>query len=349
MKKIWFAVGMVLLMSSPVLAESEVKISGSVELQYINSSDELAAHGDDGFKAEEIYIKIEKEVVDNMSVMIKLDGADMLENESHEHTLGNYSTATEIEGTETDSANGAHDPSVIEEVQIIFKNVANQPLSIYVGKDEMPWVQDYEKFLFGSYVHKWEIDKVFGIHGNYKMDGVGSLDLSFFERDQINKPKHASETSTTDSVAAKLKLDKLVKNLSLSVGYVKHGQDEANETEDATALSVAAKFKVAGFTIHAEMLNLEDTGSKWSKAHVADSEIDIMQVGLDYKFGKALLKARYETMDDDKGAGDDDTLTAFGVSYYFDKKAFITLEHEKEDADGGAVIDQTMLGLAFKY
>lgn len=318
MKKVLIAVGMIFCIAAPAMA-GDVKISGSVELQYRNSSDNLATDGDDGFKTEELYIKIEKEVSDNISAMIKLDAADMDENNS--------------DTTDT-----------VEEAQVIFKNVLNAPLTIYVGKDEMPWIQDYEKFLFSSEVHGKEVDKVYGVHGQYKVEGFGSIDLSIYERNTLNSGVTDVDTSVTDSFTAKLKADKLVENLSLSVGFMKEGQNEAiasPEADDETGVSIAGKYKWNDLTIHAEIVNIDE--------HDGTSEEDIIQTGLDYKIGKWLIKGRYETIDDDNGAGDDDTLTALGVSYYFNKMAYIVIEHEIEDPDGGNKTDETLVGLALKF
>ncbi|MDT8318808.1 MAG: porin [bacterium] len=323
MKKVLAAAGLFFCMTVSAHAAGDVKISGAVELQYMISSDKYETQGDDAIKFEELYIQIEAEVAENISGMIKLDAADM---------------------NEVGGGNKDHDSSMVEEAQIIFRNIAGQPLTVYVGKDEMPWIQDYEKFLFSSEVHGKEVDKVIGVHGQYKIDGFGSVDLAFFERDSDNKPADKYETGLTDSMTVKLTADKLVDNLSLSLGYKKEGKDKAalsTETDDATGTSIAAIYKVAGLTIHAEMLSMED--------HDGASEEDIKQVGLDYKLGNFLLKGRYETVDADDGAGDDDTLTAYGVSYYFDKKAYMVIEHETDDPDAGDSVDTTMVGFNLKY
>ena len=323
MRKVLIPLGMVFCLAASAHAAGDLKVSGAVELQYTISSDKYEDQGDDTIKFEELYIKVEKEVAHNISGMIKLDAADM---------------------NEVGGANKDHDSSMVEEAQIIFKNVANQPLTVYVGKDEMPWIQDYEKFLFSSEVHGKEVDKVIGVHGQYQIEGFGSIDLAFFERDSDNEPDDKYETGLTDSMTVKLKADKLVKNLSLSVGYVKEGKDEAitsTETDDATGVSVAAKYKVAGLTIHTEALRTED--------HDGTSEEDINQLGMDYKLGSWLLKGRYETVDADDGAGDDDTVTAYGVSYYFNDKAYIVVEHETDDPDGADSVDVTLIGFKVKY
>jgi len=315
MKRILAALSMIFCLAAPAMA-GDVKVSGEVELQYRLSSDNHATQGDDVIKFESIYIKLEKEVSDNISAMVMLDGADMNEQSAHDH-------------------------SMVEEAQIIFKNIAGAPLTLYVGKDEMPWVQDYEKFLFNSAVHLKEVDKKLGFHGKYKIDGVGAIDLAFFERDTDNKPATKYNTGLTDSYTLMVKADKLVENLSLSAGYMVEGKDEGAEVDDKTGFSVAGKYKVVGLTVYAEMLGIEE--------HDGTSEENITQAGLEYGIGSWLLKGRYEIIDDDKGAGDDDTLTAVGVTYNVSKNAYIVIEHETADPDGGTSTSESMLGFVAKF
>lgn len=324
MKKVLMVLGLIFCMASPAMA-GDVKISGAVELQYRNSSDNYAAKGNDDFKANELYIKVSKEVVDNVEAMIKIDGADL------ESKTGSSSTH-----------------KAIEEAQVIFKNVANQPLTLIFGKDEMPFGQDYEKFLLDSRTHGFEIDKVLGAHGIYKAKGFGSIALAFFER----APKESAGTSTdrdtalTDSFTVKVEADKFVENLSVEASYAKIGKDELVATEvDESRISAGAKFKVADLTIHSEYSTFSDY------KNVDNNDLDVIHVGADYKIGSVLLKARHEMSDDDvDNNNDEENRTAVGVSYYFNKKAFVTAELEKVSYDGtNPDEDEFLLGAKFKF
>ncbi|MBE9504388.1 MAG: porin [Proteobacteria bacterium] len=324
MKKMLVAIGIIFCMASPSMA-GDVKISGAVELQYLKSSDHYGSKGDDDFKANELYVKVSKEVANNVEAMIKIDGADL------ESKTGSSSTH-----------------KAIEEAQIIFKNVANQPLTLILGKDEMPFGQDYEKFLLDSRTHGFEIDKVLGAHGIYKAEGFGSIALGFFER----APKESGGSSTdrdtalTDSFAVKVKADKFVENLSVEASYAKTGKDELVATEvDEDRMSVGAKLKVADATIHAEYTSFSDF------ENVEKSDLDVIQVGADYKIGNVLLKVRHEMSDDDvDNNNDEENRTAAGISYYFSKKALVAVEWEKVSYDGAADDeDELLLGASFKF
>ncbi len=330
MKKVLIAAGMIFCMASPVMADGDVKISGSVEIHYRHSSDKYASKGDDELKAEELYIKFKKEIADDVVTHIKLDGADM-EN-----------------GKEKDSH------KYIEEAQVIFKNVADMPLDLVFGKGEMGFGQDYEKFLLSSRTHGFEVKKVWGLHGVYKVEGIGSFDLAFFERapsydnssdsgGSYTKP----DTSLTDSYVVRIKADKLVENLSIQASHAQIGKDEAAVgEEDENRTSVAGKFKAGSLGIHAEYTTFSDEG------HVKDADLDVIQVGADYKIGKWLLKARHEMSDNDvDNDGSEEDRTAVGVSYYVSEKAFMTVEWETVSYDGAGVDDkdEVLVGVKFKF
>ena len=324
MKKTLAIMGTIFCMATPAMAE-EVKVSGAVELQYRKSSDKYAAKGDDDFKANELYLKFSKEVAENVEAMIKIDGADA------DNKTGSSSTH-----------------KVIEEAQLIFKNVAGRDLTLIFGKDQMPFGQDYEKFLLDSKTHGFEIDKVLGVHSVYKLESFGSIALGFFER----APKESGGSSTdrdtalTDSVAIKVKANKLIENLSLEASYATTGKDELDVTEvDESRISVAAKFKMDALNLHTEYSSFSDY------KNVDNSDLTVIQIGADYKIGNTLLKARHEMSDDDvDNNNDEESRTAVGASYYFSKKAFVTAEWEKISFDGTADdVDELLVGAQFKF
>lgn len=324
MKKKLAVMGMIFCMATPVMAE-EVKISGSVELQYRKSSDNYSTEGGDDFKANELYIKLSKEVAENVEAMINIDGADV------DNKTGSSSTH-----------------KAIEEAQIIFKNVAGKPLTLIFGKDQMPFGQDYEKFLFDSKTHGFEIDKVLGAHGIYKMEGFGSVALGFFERARKEESDGTStekDTALTDSVAIKVKANKLIDNLSVEVSYAKTGKDELVALEvDESRISAAAKYKMDALNLHAEYTSISDHENK------ENINLDVIQIGADFKIGNTLLKARHEMSDDDVDNNDEESRTALGASYYFNKKAFVTAEWEKKSFDGTkADKDELLVGAQFKF
>jgi len=327
MKKIVLTAALVFCMSATAMAEDDVKISGSVEIQYRSSSDKYKRTGNDEIKAEELYIKIEKEVAENVYAMIKLDGAD-------------------IDGGKQSSTH-----KYIEEAQAIFKNVAHAPLTIIFGKDEMPFGQDYEKFLISSRTHGFEIDKVWGLHGIYKIDGFGSTAAASFERapayDTASQKYVKPNTGLTDSIALKLKADKLIKNLSIEASYATIGKDDSVAAEEnESRISIAGKYKMGNLGLHGEYTTFSDMG------HVKGSDLAVIQVGADYKVDSWLLKARHEISDNNvDNDGSEVNRTVVGVSHYFSKKAFVALEWERVSYDGGGIddLDELLLGAHFKY
>lgn len=327
MKKVLTLFALIFCIAAPAHAD-DVKVSGAVEIQYRSSSDKYKDKGDDKFQPEELYLQVSRELDTNIEGLLKLDGADM-----------NKGTASH---------------KYVEEAQIIFKNIGGAPVTIIAGKDEMPFGQDYEKFLLSSLTHEFEIDKVWGLHGVGKIGGFGSIAAAVFQRD----PSDNADVALTDSYTAKVKMNKLVKNLSVEASYAKKGNDDLNNPtgEDEKRMSVAAKFSVAGLTLHAEhtaFTNYE---------YIDKAEPTVTQVGADYKAGDFLLKVRHEIIDcDDLGgvaaAGKFDAQenqSAAGVSYFITPKAFITLEYEvvKYDTDLDPTKDDTkevLLGAKVKF
>ena len=324
MKKVLAAAGLLFYMAAPAMA-GDVKVSGVVEIQYRNSSDKYKADGDDTVRAEELYIKVKKEVADNVEAMIKLDGADI--------------------------ANGKQKDThkYVDEAIVSFNKVGGAPLKVVFGKTEMPFGQDYEKFLLASATHSFEVKRVWGLLAAYKVDGFGSIEAGTFKRDPFYNLSSQSydkpETSMTDSYAVKLKVNDLVQNLSIEVSHAKIGKDDASLTEeDESRTSVAAKFKINNFGIHTEYTTFDDKG------HTADAELDVIQIGVDYKLGDWLLKARHETSDDDVDNTSEETRSAVGASYYISPKAFITAEWETTSYDGSKDdVDELLAGVKFKF
>lgn len=321
MKKVLTVLGLIFCIAAPAHA-GDVKVSGAVELQYRSGNDKHRDKGGDKFAPEELYLKVSGELDKGIEGLIKFDGADM------------------------NKGGGSH--KYLEEAQIIFKDIAGSPVTVIAGKDEMPFGQDYEKFLFSSLTHEFEIDKVWGLHGIAKIDGFGSFAAAVFQRDVSDN----ADTGLTESYAAKVKMDKLVKNLSIEASYGKIGKDElVPAEEDQTGVSVGAKFKVAGLTLHAEQTAIKS----YKNTDTADPKVT--QVGADYKIKDVLLKVRHEMIDDSVDVGGKvdgkETQSAAGISYYITPKAFITLEYEATTYDDKVIVKgdekEALLGAKVKF
>ena len=320
---------MICSLAAPAVAEEAVKVSGSVEIQYRSSEDfyddktneytvaDGGETGGDVIRPEELYIQISKKIDKGVEALLKLDGADMDKD--------------------------GNDSKYVEEAQLIFSDLGLKGLSIVAGKDEMPFGQDYEKFFFDSVTHGLEIDKVWGLHGIYKIKGLGTAAAAVFERDR------AVDTKVQDSFAAKATIDQLVKNLSVEVSTARLGKDRsapAPADKDESRLSAGAVFKLSDFTFHAEKTIIVDYDN------IKDYDLDVTQVGADYKFRKFLFKVRQEIIDNDNPDPLDDReelKLAGGADYYFSDKTFVAAEFEFTKWDIADDSEEILLGVKFLF
>ncbi len=311
--KICIAILFFIFMAVPAMAEDDLKISGLIEVHYRYSNDLYANEGDDKFLPEELYLQFEKNIENNIGALIKLDGADM-----------NNNSATH---------------KYVEEAQVIFRNVGNKPLTLIVGKDEMPFGQDYERFLLSSRTHGLEIDKVWGIHGNYEIKGVGSLAAAIFEKDAENK----EDVGLKDSFTVRAATSDLLEGLFVEASLAMLGKDASKAEDDEIRLNAGASFKMAALTFHGEFTLIADYDNSPGR------DLAVLQFGADYRLNELLLKARIENSDDDL-ANQEELRAAVGASYYLSSKTFVALEYEKVSKEGaGMDSDEILAGGSFKF
>ncbi|MDH3974247.1 MAG: porin [Deltaproteobacteria bacterium] len=334
MKKLIMAV-MICSFATPAIAEDGVVVSGAVEIQYRSSDDYYDDNapaeypsidhngetGGDVIIPEELYLQVSKKIDEGVEVLLKLDGADM----------------------DRYDDNARDDSKYVEEAQIIFSELGLDGLSIVAGKDEMPFGQDYEQFLLNSETHKLEIDKVWGLHAIYNFKGLGSIAAAVFERDRI------ANTKVQDSYAAKATLDQLVKNLSVQVSMARIGKDVGAAPpgeKDESRLSGGAVFKWGDFTFHGERTIIIDHD------HEKDYDLDVTQVGADFKLKDFLIKVRQEVIDDENPDPTEDRQElklAGGVNYYFSDKTFVAAEIEFTKWDIADDSEEVLLGVKFLF
>lgn len=324
---------MICSLAAPAVAEEAVKVSGSVEIQYRSSDDyyddksvpaeypsieDSGETGGDVLRPEELYLQVSKKIDKGVEALIKFDGTDMDKD--------------------------GDDSKYVEEAQLIFSDLGLKGLSIVVGKDEMPFGQDYEKFLFSSITHGLEIDKVWGLHGIYNFKGLGTVAAAVFER------ARDADTKVQDSFAARATMDKLIKNLSVEVSAARVGKNSNNPLnpleKDESRLSGGAIFKLSDFTFHAEKTIIVDYDN------IKDYDLDVTQVGVDYKFKKFLFKVRQEIIDNDNPNPLDDReelKLAGGADYYLSDKTFVAAEFEFTKWDIADDSKEVLLGVNFKF
>jgi len=331
MKKLIMAV-MICSLSAPAVAEENVKVSGSVEIQYRSSKDiyeeNVPAHpdpdynpsGGDEIRPEELYLQVSRKIDKGVEVLLKFDGADMDKNTA-----------------------GGSDSKYVEEAQLIFSGLVFDGLTIVAGKDEMPFGQDYEKFMLNSATHELEIDKVWGLHGIFNIKGLGTVAAAVFENDRD------ADTKVQDSVAARATMDKLVENLSVEVSVARRGEDKAAvpAEKDETRFNAGGVFKLGDFTFHAEQTLISNFKNE------DDHDLDVLLVGADFKFKDFLFKARQEKIEHDfpTAAPDDgeELKVAGGADYYFSEKTFVSVEYEFTKWDIADDTDEVLLGVKFIF
>lgn len=328
MKKLIMA-AMICSLAAPAVAEEAVKVSGSIEIQYRSSGDyyddsaneypyieDSGETGGDVIRPEELYLQVSKKIDKGVEALLKLDGSDMDKD--------------------------GNDSKYVEEAQLIFSDLGLKGLSIVAGKDEMPFGQDYEKFFFNSITHGLEIDKVWGLHGIYDIKGLGTVAAAVFERDR------AADTKVQDSFAARATMDKLIKNLSVEVSLARLGKDSTVAAEkDESRLSGGAVFKWKDFTFHAEKTLIFEYGN------VKDYDLEVTQLGVDYKFKKFLFKVRQELIDhDDRPVlilDNEELKVAGGATYYLSDKTFLAAELEFTKWDVADDSEELLLGVKFLF
>lgn len=326
-----FMVVILLSLAAPAIAADDIKISGAVEIQYRSSDDyyndsapaeyttvsDSGDKGGDVIQPEELYVQVSKKFDKGLEVFLKVDGADMDRN--------------------------AGASNAVEEAKIIFSDLGLRGLSIVAGKDEMPFGQDYEKFFLSSITHGLEIDKVWGLHGMYSFKGLGTIAAAVFERDR------AADTRVQDSFAARATMDKLVKNLSVEVSAARIGKNvgAAPAEKDQSRLSGGAVYKWNAITVHAEKTIVLDYNN------VKDYDMEVTQVGADFKFKKFLFKVRQEIIDYDNRpvaiADNEELKIAGGANYYFSDKTYVTAELEHTTWDVADDSEEVLLGLKFIF
>jgi len=322
MKKILAIFVMVLFAAYPAVSQAStghgapVEVSGVIVLQHIISSDLYEDKGDDSTDAYKIYINFDKEVADGINTHI------------------------------TVNADKFGSDAALEEAVISFSDVAGADTTIMAGKMEVPWGQDYSQFISGTVTHHLELDKHWGIAGQFGIEGFGSVTAGFVQAD----PTEERNTKLTETYAVKVKADKIVENLSVEASMAKIGKDKDSdvgggddlalefapgfeidihagdligvESNDETRMSIGAKYAMGDATVAAEYSKIDDL------AGIEETELKVTLISADYKIGNILLKANYEDIKAEAGGDDfaEAKLTMFGANYEFADGVYATIE-----------------------
>ncbi len=268
-------------------AMAEIKVSSDIETYYESASDVDGPNDDDRFQINQLYLTIDGKY-DGYDARLKLNGAPMLQDDNKA-----------ITGTETSK--------YVEEANFTMKDIGGSPVSVVFGKDEMPFGMDYDKYLTDPLVHYYEIDKVWGIHTIIDIEDVGSVAFAIFEAERYT---NATTDELGDHYAARVKIDKLVENLSCEVSFASvqiNDNDTTAVDEDEQKYSVGAIYHF----MEDANVNLEYTGFS-SKGGVADYDPALISLGVEKKIDDCKVYARVEHVLEDAENSEAGKLLASG-------------------------------------
>lgn len=295
-------------MISNSFAQSEIKVSGDLELFYEYSKN-LSTNDDDQFKTNQLYVTFDGVWEEGLQARLKLDGADLKDGKSVSE-------------------------KVVEEANFTFKEINGSPVTLVFGKDEMPFGQDYDKYINDSLVHNFEIDKVWGINGNIKITDFGKIELGAYQH-----RNGSDENQLYDNLCVRLKVDNLIKNVSFQISA---GSEEYMSIPAVSATATTAgKAEVvkddevrlgAGFIIkfgNQGNFNFEYVTFQNQKGK-PDYDPGLVTIGAQYGIAeKTKIFGRYEKIltDDEPASGLEEDFFLMGINYQLGKKYTLALEY----------------------
>lgn len=264
----------------------ELKISAKLELFYENSKDVKSADDNDQFKTNELYLYFDGKFTEEFSARLQLDGADIVSSDTK--------VVTE---------------KIVEEANFTWHHIAGSPVTVVFGKDEMPWGQDYDKYLNDPLVHNFEIDKVWGINGTADIAGFGSVALSLYQHRHTSVSGKGNEMG--DNFALKVKMDKVVDNLSAQVSIALERYEDTGQ-DDEFRFSIGGIYKIDDFgNVNLEYVSFSNLGG------TDGYDPGLITFGVEYDIKeKTYVFGRYESIIDDvSGVSVENDFWAIGVGH----------------------------------
>lgn len=290
-QKISLIIIMVVLFSGLSLQgfAGEMKITADLELFY-ERSDDVGGPGDnDRFATNQLYLTFDGELEEWLSARLKLDGADVVSSDG--------STVTE---------------KIIEEANFTMKPAADIPLKVIFGKDEMPYGLDYDKYLNDSIAHAFEIDKVWGFHFVYSLEGFGDIAAAMYEH-----RNGSAENEVTDNYTARVKIDELLKDVTFEVSYA----NEKYTNDDETKYSIGLIYDF----IDSANINIEYNGVQNRKGTM-DYDPALLTTGLEYNYQSFVFFGRYEKIFEDAASDVEEDFYMGGIAYSPEKNYRFSIE-----------------------
>ena len=273
-----------------------LKIKGKAEI-WVEASDDIDSNkGDSQIKANELYVTIDGKFDENVAARIKLDGADIVSSD------GKVTTE-----------------KVVEEANFTFKNIGGSPVSVVLGKDEMPFGQDYDKMLSDPLVHNFEIDKVWGVNGSVALNGIGSLGGAVYYHRNSASDRTEMDNEAGDNYALRLKVSEVIDNVCLQASVAQEAYSSTSSTDDdgvttvatkddETRVSVGVLVKLAKANVAAEYVGVEN------RKGVPGYDPGLLSLAGDVKLTDTVkLHAKYELILEDSAEEVEEDFYAVGL------------------------------------
>ena len=220
-------------------------VSGKAEI-WLEVSDEIDANkGDSKITANELYVTVDAKFEKDVAARIKFDGADIVSSDGKATT-----------------------EKIVEEANFTFKNIGDSPVTLVLGKDEMPFGQDYDKMLSDPLVHNFEIDKVWGLNGNVDLANIGSIGAAVYHHRNSASDRTETDNEALDNYTVRLKVDKLVDCVALEVSFAQESYSDVYATEDDVTpitarddekrVSVGVLVKLAPVNVAVEYIGMQN-------------------------------------------------------------------------------------------
>ncbi|MBN2302623.1 MAG: hypothetical protein JXN60_08920 [Lentisphaerae bacterium] len=325
--------------------EPALRLSADMELFYELSNDVGGSGDNDRFKSNQLYLIFDGEFDRGLNARLIVDGADVVS--SH----GNVVTE-----------------AIIEEANFTWKNIGDSLLSICFGKHEMAFSMDYDNYLNDSIIHMLELDKVWGVTATLNIPKTGSLAVSSHQHRntiEADETRMESDNNIGDNAAAKLMIDKLVKNLSLVISGSAESYSSVS-TNGGVTISTDKKDEVrinAGFiyTIgNIGNINCEYTYFENIKG-MPDICPSLLTIGAEYNISDSVKAfGRWENIMDDVATPVENDFWTIGISYQpTDKYIFLAEYSNFNSADlidamdmnvaANTINDSLLLGVKAKF
>lgn len=281
---------------------SEIKMAADLELFYEMGKDTGGSDDSDQFKTQQLYFTVKGEFDGGREAMLKLDAADIVS--------GDGKVVTE---------------KIVEEANFSLKDVGGLPLTVVFGKDEMPFGQDYDKYLTDPVVHNFEVDKVWGVNAGLAVGKNTMLEAGVYEN-----RNGSPENQMLGNVCARFSMKNIADMLSFEVSggtesykLADDAEEDAASLKDESRASAGVICKVG----KSASINVEYTAF-WNCKGKQDYDPSLVTIGVESRLAeKTTGYARYEKISSDGHDDAEEDFWMVGVGYEAAKGYVLSVEY----------------------